>query len=192
VHSHLLTLEGDWPGAKWVLEWDDAVFIVRAPNGETAFAVETAHAHRAIEVNELYAEGKISLTTPDGPLAFKKHRAAAAALRAFFEAGLRTDPEYLARLRTDAAGTIPSGLVMFVVAGGLFSLYCWWAFTHDDPPFIRLWPRWALAVVGSLIHGVLLVLLAAALAGPLVSLWGLRQWWRFWRIGRSAAVVRSS
>jgi hypothetical protein len=127
VHSHLLTLEGGWRGAKWVLEWDDAVFIVRAPSGETVFEVETTLAHRAIEVNELYAESKISLTTPDGPLTFKKHRAAAAALRAFFESGLRTDPEYLARPPGRRAGwpsRQPVGIAAMVAVLAYWPIGC--------------------------------------------------------------------
>ena len=77
---------------------------------------------------------------------------------------------------------------MFVVAGGLFGLYCWWAFTDGDPP-PGTWLRWVLMWFGWLIHWVLLVLMGAALAGPFVSFFGLRQWWRLRRIGRAVAAV---
>jgi len=187
MHSHRLTHEGGPAGAKWQLEWDDAAFTLRDPDGQLVFECSDAQAHRVIEVYELYAEGKVSFATPHGSLTFKKHRAAAAGLRLFVEAGLRADPEYLAQLRRESARAIPRGLVMFVVAGGLFGLYCWWAFTNDDPP-PGTWLRWVLVWFGWLIHGVLLVLMGVALAGPFVSFFGLRQWWRFCRIGRAVAA----
>ena len=91
--SHRLTHEGGPAGAKWLLEWDDATFTLKDPDSQLVFECPAAQAHRVIEVYELYAEGKVSFATPHGSLTFKKHRAAAAGLRLFVEAGLRADPE---------------------------------------------------------------------------------------------------
>jgi len=187
MHSHQLTYEGGLTDAKWLLEWDDAAVTLRGPDGQPVFQAEAGQALRIIEIFELYAEGKVSFATTHGSLTFKKNRAAAAEMRSFVEAGLRADPEYLAQLRRHSAVTTTRGLAMFVVAGGLFGLYCWWAFTDGDPP-VGTWQRWVLVWFGWLIHGMLLILMGVSLAGPFVSFFGLRQWWRFRRIGRAVAT----
>jgi hypothetical protein len=110
--------------------------------------------------------------------------AALAELREFVEAGLGSDAEYCTELRRQSLRSIPLGLAMFFVAGGLFGLYCWYASWAPDPPPGH-WIRW----FGWLIHGILLVLLGAALAGPLVAyFFGLRQWLRVRRLERAVAM----
>lgn len=184
--THLLRRDGDRPDARWRIEWDDVTFELTDPIGGCVLTVPAADAHRLIGMNDLYHEGRVSIATPHGPLTFRKHRSAVVDLRVMFEAGLLGDPEYLAHLRREAARTVPLGLVMFVAAGGLFELYCWWAFTAGDPP-PGTWLRWALVWFGWLVHLVLIVLLGIALAGPWVSASAARQWWRFRRIERAAA-----
>ena len=120
------------------------------PDGEAVLEAEAARAHRLVELFDLYAEGKVSLATPDGSLTFKRNRAAVADVRAFLEQGLASDVEYRTQLRREAAGAIPRGLVMFVVAGSLFGLYCWWASRRQPAagplgPLVRLADRRRLA-----------------------------------------------
>lgn len=184
MESHRLVQEGGPRDAEWVLAWDDATLTLDAPDGQRMLEAPPSAAHRIVGLYELYSEGKVSFATPHGPLAFKK-RSAVAAVRGLVEAGLAGDPGYCADLRRQSLRAIPCGLVMFVVAGGLFGLYCWWAFTAGDPP-PGTWLRWVLVRFGWAIHWVLLILISVALAGPLVNYSGLRQWWRFRRIGRAA------
>ncbi len=185
MHSYRLIRDDGPTDVRWCLEWDDTVFILKGPDGQLVFEVKAAQAHRVVGLHELYTEGKIHFATSHGPLTFQKHRTATAELRSFVEARLRSDPEHLAQLRRDSARAIPRGLVMSLVAGSLFGLYCWWAFTGDDPP-PGTWLHWVLVSFGWLIHGALIILMSTALAGPFVSFYGLRQWWRFRRIARAA------
>jgi hypothetical protein len=55
-------------------------------------------------------------------------------LRTFVEANLEKDAEYRTHLHREAVRDIPIGLAMFIVAGGLFGLYCWYASWAPDPP----------------------------------------------------------
>jgi len=183
VHSHQLIPEGGSSKAEWLLEWDDAKFALKDPDGQPVFEAEAAYAYRVVKLYELYAEGKISFASPHGSLAFKKNPAALAELREFVEERLGSDGEYCTELRRQSLRSIPLGLAMFFVAGGLFGLYCWYASRAPDPPPGH-WIRW----FGWLIHGILLVLLGAALAGPLVAYFGLRQWLRVRRIERAVAM----
>lgn len=185
--THLLRRDEDPPDARWRIEWDDTTFELTDPVGGSVVAVAAAGAHRLVGVYELYSEGRVSIATASGRLTFRKHPAAVASLRVMFESNVERDPEYLAHLRRDAARAMPRGLVMFVAAGGLFALYCWWAFTAGDPP-PGTWLRWALVWFGWLVHLVLIVLLGMALAGPWVSVSAARQWWRFRRIERGASA----
>jgi hypothetical protein len=181
VHSHRLTLEDGRARTEWRLEWDEAWFILTDPRGRVVLEEEAEYAHRLIGLHELYNERTISLPTERGQAVFKKNAAAVAELREFVEAALAWDAEYRDELRGHALRLIPIGLVLFVVCGGLFGLYCWYAAVADDPPPDH-WVRW----FGWLIHGGLLVLLAGALAGPWLSYSGLRQWLRLRRIERAA------
>jgi len=165
------------------LAWDDTLLTLTAPDGTRAIEAPRSSAHRLITLDELYTEGQIGLITPCGVLTFRKHAAALAGVRQCVETGLAGDPEFCAALRRQALRAVPRGLIVAAVSGGLFGLYCWWTWNASDPP-PGSWLRWALVTFGWLIHGVLLVLMAAALAGPLVAYSGLRQWLRVWLIER--------
>lgn len=187
MESHRLILEGGPRDTEWVLEWDSATLTLTAPDGQPVLKASPTAAHRLVEWYELYAEGKISFATPYGSLTFKKQPAALAALRRLVEAGMAGDPEFRSDLRRQSLRVIPLGLLCFVVGGGLFGLYCWYASWAPDPPPGH-WIRW----FGWLIHGVLLVLMAVGLAGPFVAYFGLRQWLRVRRIERLTAEADGS
>jgi hypothetical protein len=179
MHSHRLILQGGSSIAEWLLEWDEAKFMLKDLDGQSVFEAEAAYAHRVVEFFELYAEGKISFASPHGSLTFKKNPAALAELRVFVETALSFDAEYRRQLQGQSLQSIQIGLTMLFVAGGLFGPYCWYASWAPDPPPGH-WLRW----LGWLIHGILLILLGAALAGPFMVYFGLRQWLRLRRIER--------
>jgi hypothetical protein len=176
-HSYRLILERGSPTAEWLLEWDASRLVLRDPQNRVVFDAAASEAHRALDPYQLYAEGKISITGPYGAWVFKSNGAALAALRDFLEAGLAADAEYRSELRRQALRVMPLGLALFVVGGGLFGLYCWYASWAPDPPRGH-WIRW----FGWLIHLILLVLMAAGIAGPCMAWFGLRQWLRIRRI----------
>ncbi len=184
MESHRLVLEGGPRDAEWLLEWEGVTLTLTGPDGRPVFETGAGGAHRLVDLYDLYAEGKITLATPHGAVTFRKQPAALAALRALVEAGLAQDAEFRAELRRQSLRAIPRGLVMFVVGGGLFGLYCWYASWAPDPPPGH-WVRW----FGWLIHGALLVLMAAGLAGPFVAYFGFRQWLRVRRIERLASAA---
>jgi len=179
MHSHKLIQEKDRSKSEWVLEWDESTFRLKTPQGETVLDAPTAQAHRVIEIYELYVEGKISFETPQGSLTFQPQKDAVADVRAYIEAGLRSDSEYRAELLQQSRFAIPCGLVMFLIGAVPFGLYCWWASWAPDPPH----GHW-LRSVGWLIHLVLIVCLGLALGGPFVSFSGFRQLLRIRRIER--------
>jgi hypothetical protein len=181
VESHRLVLEGGPADAEWRLEWDEVTLALKGPDGQPVFEVPPTLAHRVVEMYDLYAEGKVGFATPFGAWTFNKHPAALAALRQLVEEGLAGDAEFCSLLRRQSLWSAAVGLAMFVVGGGLFGLYCWFASWAPDPPPGH-WIRW----FGFLIHGVLLVLLGAGLAGPFVTWFGLRQWLRVRQIERRA------
>lgn len=185
MESHRLIQEGGPRDAEWLLAWDDATLTLNAPDGQQVLETPSTAAHRLVELYELYAEGKVSFATPHGSLTFQKQPAALSALRALVEAGIASDTEFRADLRRHALRVIPRGLVMFVVGGGLFGLYCWYVSWAPDPPPGH-WIRW----FGWLIHGVLLILMGACLAGLFAAYLGLRQWLRVRRIERLATESR--
>jgi hypothetical protein len=163
-----LILDGDSSKAQWLVEWDDTNFVLHDPNGQAVFEAETFCVHRVVDFYELYAKGRISFTTPSGPLKFQKNDEALEDLLDLVDTGLRGDSEYRDEIRRQSRRGILLGIGMFVIAGGLFGLYCWFASWAPPPGNWFRWFRW-------LIHGVLLFLLAAAFAGPFVAYDGLRQ-----------------
>jgi hypothetical protein len=180
AHSHRIVLESDASKAEWLLEWDNVTFELKDADGRVVYESEAAEAHRIVELYELYEEGKISLSSPYGSLVFEKNPAALADLRQFMDAAIASDVEYRKALRRQSLRLVPLGLAMFFVAGGLFGLYCWYAARAPDPP-----PGHWIRRLGWLIHGVLVVLLGAALAGPLLCFAGFRLWRRVRRIERA-------
>jgi hypothetical protein len=187
MELHRMILEGGPRDAEWLLEWDDATLALKDPDGHPVFEVESNSAHRVVGLYQLFAEGQISFATPVGFLTFKKHRAALTPMRRLVELGLARDAEFRSELRRESLRAIPRGLALFVVGGGLFSLYCWYASWAPDLPSGH-WIRW----FGWLIHGVLLVLMGAALAGPCVCYFGFRQWLSVRRIERRATSAQES
>jgi hypothetical protein len=184
VESYRLVLEGGRRDAEWVLARDGAEVTLTDPDGQIVFAGEPAY--RVIDLWNLGGEGRIRLVLAHDCLAFRKHRGAVAAVRAAVEAGLAADSEVRGGLRLRAAAAIRDGSVMFAVAGGLFGLYCGWAFAAGDPP-PGTWLAWALEWFGVCVGWALLVLLAVAGAGVEIARVGfrLRSWVR--RVERSAA-----
>jgi hypothetical protein len=177
--SHRLIAEHGPKDAEWRLEWNDAAFRLEDPDGRPVIQADDGKGHRLVDLYDLLVEGKISISTPAGGLAFKKNRDAIRELKAYVESGLRSDDEYRIQLKADAARAIPRGLLAFFGGGVPFGLYCWMASWAPDPPPGH-WVRW----FGGLIHLVLLVLLGTTIAGLVVCLFGLRQWRRIRRIER--------
>jgi hypothetical protein len=162
------------------LQWNEQRFVLQDPHGQLVVDVEIALAHRAIDLSEAFIDGTIGFVSPGSTLRFKLNRAALAELRELVDAGLRSDPEYRATLRRQSLFAMPFGAVAFLVAGGLFGCYCWYASWAPDPPA----DSW-IHSFGWLIKGVLLVLFAVALVGLGFGGYGLRQWWRIRSIERT-------
>ena len=81
-----------------------------------------------------------------------------------------SDATYPDLRKARARTAVRLGAGMFVISAGLFSLYCWWASWAPEPP-----PGHWVRYFGWLIHGVLLVLMAGALAGAGAVYASLRQ-----------------
>lgn len=182
MESYRLLQQGGPEDSEWILEREGAVLSLTDPDGQAVFTSEPAH--RVVDLWYLGGHKEIRLVPEHNGLAFLKHRDALAAVRAAVEAGLAADAEARDGLRLRATGAIRDGLVMFVVAGGLFGLYCWWASTAGDPP-PGTWLAWVLKWFGVCLGWALLVLLAFVGAGGDTALTGvrLRTWVR--RIERS-------
>ncbi len=165
-------------GDAWSLVWDEETFTLRAGE-ERVLLVPTGEAYRFVDPYDLFADRKVHVTTPAGPVVFAKDAELAAALRPLVEAGLHKDAVYRGRLRSDAVRALLVGPALFLVGGGLFGLYCWYASWAPDPP-----PGHWVFRIGWLIHLVLLILLGAAVAGPFIGFDGLRQLARVRRVER--------
>jgi hypothetical protein len=181
LESHRLVQEGGPRGAEWVLAWDGVTVTLDDPDGLRVMEEPAAAVHRLVDLYQLYVEGKVCFTTTlrYGWVVFRKQSAAVAAVRRLVEAGLAGDPEFRAGLRRESLRVFRSGLLAFVVCGGLFGLYCWFASWAPEPPRGH-WIRW----FGWAIHGVLLVLMGLGLGGLIATYFGLRQWLRVRRIER--------
>lgn len=185
MESHRLVAEGGPRDAEWVLAWDDTTLTLDDADGLRVLEAPQDYAHRIIDLYALYAQGKISITNPEGALTFKKHALAATAVRALVETGLAGDPEFCTELRRESLWAIPLGLVMFVVGGGLLGLYCWYASWAPDPP-----PGHWMRSFGWAIHGALMVLLCVGLGGLSLAYFGMRQSLQVRRIARVAREIR--
>ena len=146
------------------------------------FEVPITHAHRIVELHELDADGKVSFATDAGSMMFKRNKEAARDVRELVMEGLRSDTAYRDAQKRQARIIILLGGAAFVVCGGLFALYCWWASWAEDPPK----GHW-LYSIGWLIHLVLLVLLGVALAGPYAIYMSLKQLHRVRKVERALA-----
>ena len=176
MHSHKLTREKDRSKAQWSLEWDESVFRLKLPDGQTAFETPSAQAHGLINLVRLYNFQQLSFATPDGSLTFKRQKAAFVDVRSLVEAGLRSDLDYRQQIRERSRRLAGRGLMMFLGGGIPFAFYCWWASWAPNPP-PRLF-RW----VGPFIHIALLLLLGLAIAGMSISWFSFSQQMRIRRI----------
>ncbi len=168
--SHRLILEKAPHAGEWLLEWDATTLSVKAPDGQPVFDIPMERAHRIVELHELDAEGKVSFATDAGSMTFKRNKEAARDVRELVLDGLRSDTAFREAQKRQARVVIPLGIAAFVVCGGLFALYCWWASWAEDPPK----GHW-LYSVRWLIRLLLIVLLGFALAGPYAIFISLRQ-----------------
>ena len=181
VEMYRLVQEGGSADQEWTLSITESALRLYFPDGGLAEVIPLVFIHPLFDLNELYTEGKISIATQQARVIFKKHRAAVAAVRRIVEESMIDAPRFCERLRRDSLRQIPIGLVLFIVCGGLFGLYCWYASWAPDPPKGH-WIRW----FGWAIHGGLLILLAGAIAGPLLAYHAFRQLLRLRRIRRLA------
>jgi len=176
MHSHKLILEKDAIKAEWSLEWDESVFRLKSPDGQTALETDSSQAYRMVDLQGLYSHRKVSLATPEGLLTFKPQKAAAKELRCVVEAALRSDLDYRRIVEEQSRKATRLGLGMFFGGGVPFGLYCWWA-SWAPPPSPGL-----MQSVGWLIHLVLLLLMGLTLAGMSVAWFGISQTIRIRRI----------
>jgi hypothetical protein len=183
THSHWLILEDGPANAEWLLERDLTTLILTDPDGNPVLQTNVAEAHRLVDLHALYFQCKISLRSSNGSVVFRRNSAAQADLRELVETGVASDAEYRKKLRRPILPFILAGVAMFFVAGGLFGLYCWYASWAPEPPPGH-WIRW----FGWLIHGILLLLLVAALLGPVAVYHGIQQWVCVRRVERAIAA----
>jgi hypothetical protein len=164
---------------EWHIEWDAVRLLVRDPSGVLFFEHPVERAHQIVELHELEMEDKISFATSTGSLTFKPNKDAAREMRELILQGLQTDVPYRKAQERQARILIPLGIAAFVVCGGLFSFYCWWAIRSPEPPK----EGWHF-VAGGLIYIGLLVLGGVALAGPYVVYIAVRQLSRIRQVER--------
>lgn len=180
--QHRLILEKAPRAGEFLLEWDATTLSVKAPDGQPVFEFPVGRAHRIVELHELDTDGKVSFATDAGSMTFKRNKEAASDVRELVMDGLRSDAPFREAQKRQARILIRLGAVAFVVCGGLFASYCWWASWAKDPPK----GHW-LYSVGWLIHLLLLVLLGLALAGPYAIYIALKQLRRVRRVERALA-----
>lgn len=176
LHSHKLIREKDRSKTEWTLEWDESVFRLRSPDGQTALETSSAQAYRLIELQNLYNCQRVSLVTPHGSLVFKPQKAAVAEVRRLVESGLRSDLDYRQQIKSRCRVLTRLGLGMFLGGGIPFVLFSWWASRAPNPPPALF--QW----VGPFIHLASLLLLGAFAAGLGVTWFALTQQMRIRRI----------
>jgi hypothetical protein len=113
-----------------VVEWDDAMFVVRRATGEVLFQDETRLVHKSIDVPDLLGpDPQISLSTPDLELEIeivRKHRqTVVAGLRKLIESAAATSGEFRGAIDRDADKLLRRGAIWLsvslaaLVAGGV-------------------------------------------------------------------------
>jgi hypothetical protein len=180
--SHRLILVKAPKAGEWLVEWDATTLSVTAPDGQPVFQMPVDRAHRVVDLHDLDADYKVNFTTDAGDLRFKRNKPAARDVRELVQKGLRCDVEWRQTLRHQSRRAILVGLFLFIVCGGLFSLYCWWASWAPDPPD----GSW-FYYVARLIRPALIILAGLALAGPGMVIRSLRQLSRIRRVERDGA-----
>jgi hypothetical protein len=186
VSSYELIPEGESSKAQWLLEWDDERFVLCDANGDAVIETNTASAHQIIDLSQTFIEGTICIAAPAEILRFKQNVVAEAALRTLVEAAICRDSAYRAIMRQRSLRAMKFGLPTFVIAGGLFGGFCWYAEGAPDPPQDH-WIR----SIASLLKAALAVLLAVALLGLGLSCSGFCQWRRIRRIERQLNIAES-
>lgn len=189
--SHRLLLESAPKAGEFLLEWDEATLSVKDPDGALVFEIPVGGAHRVVEMYELDTHDKVSFATDAGSMRFKRHTEAARDVRELVMNGLSLDSDFRDAQKRQAKRAIPLGIAAFVICGGLFALYCWWAIGSEDPPKGSV-AHTVLVYGGWLIHLVLLVLLGVALAGPYAIFMAFRQLKRIRRVERALAERRAA
>src|SRR5262249_45247228 len=164
MESHRLALEYRSRPGTWLLRCDDVLFVIESPEGELAFEVSRAHAHRHVDLDVLCVEGKIRVDVGGTALKFTVEPATVAAVLALVGARLGDDHEYRRQLQWRSFRMAPLALAESLVAGSLFGLYCWYAIGRPDSP--SLLPRVMLAWQGPLISILLFLLLGLSLGAP--------------------------
>lgn len=175
MEEYSLTLEEGDRKAIWRLRWDDQDFVLESPNGEEVLRQSVDTLYKTLDLLEFYGEGQLEFTLGEDTLTFKKQAAAWSSIHERVEKSLLADGEARLQLRQHAQRGFWIGFWMFLVSGGLFGLYCWFASWAPAPPPGH-WVRW----FGVVIHGILLLLMGFAAAGP----------WVMWNSGRVARFCR--
>jgi hypothetical protein len=153
----------------WLIEWDNAHLKVLTPDGHVCIELPLNRLHEAIDLRTLDIESRIVFTEPIFAVGFKQAERAAIELRKIVLESMRSDPTFLQQHIRYARLQIIGGVVMFIICGGAFGLYCWWASVAPEPV-----PNWVRST-GGLIHAVLLICLAGAIAGPMKVFFYLRR-----------------
>lgn len=169
MHSHRLVRERDKHGRMWTLIWDQQHFRLTNPQGQMVFEADIQVAYRTLELGTLYIENRIVFVTPDEVLRFKKDPVVLADLRTLVDSQVAGDGKTMLNLRSHARWLLKTGASLFVVCGGLFALYCWYATWATDPPNAH----WIL-LFSCFIRLALLICLALALSGPVIIWSGIR------------------
>jgi hypothetical protein len=165
--------------AVWSLHWDEALFVLEDPDGQPELNTETARVHHEIDLSMAFIDGTVAISTPRGKLLFKRNDAAIRALKELVAAGLRLDPEYRAKMLSRSRYWLFFGAGMFVVATGLFVVFCWYISWAPDPP-----PDSWLHMVRRVIKYGVAVLMAVALLGFGMCIAGVRTLFRIRAIER--------
>jgi hypothetical protein len=176
----LLIPERGSPNAEWLLEWDQSVFTLKDPDGQSVVRSETVGAHWLVDTYALYQDGKVALITPLRVYTFQRQATAAADLCDLVKSALQRDPAYRRSLAALGRWTASWGLAFFVFSGGLFGAYCWWAYYAPDPP-----PGHWIHQLGWLVQEVLRILLGVAIVSFGICWFGLLELWRVRRIERA-------
>ena len=167
--SYPLILDTEPMQKGWLIEWDTVNLRLLAPDGQLMAESSLSQIQRVIDLRKLDHESQIEYSGPECVFAFKKSGMAAINVRTLVLEALKADPELLEKKRREARLRIVTGIVMFLVCGSVFGLYCWWV--SVTPGSGQEW----LHYVGGLIRMVLIVCLAGIFAGPyLVIFYGCR------------------
>ncbi len=180
--SFELTNETGPAASLWHLEWDDQTFALKDPTGALFVTINTIRAHRLIEIAQLYADDKISITEKNVTVTFRKNRVASRAVRELIIQGLRTDVEYRLAQKAKARSRFPLGLGLFFGFGLAFAFYSW-VLVELDRAHASV-PAWIIGL-GVVLHFVGIVFFGLMLAGFFLSYSSVRHYLRILQVERS-------